>query len=669
VGIKIIMGSVAALGLEHDLVESLKTRQGSNERLRIFHKDEAWPDIIRHIKEHHDELDVVLLGAGVPDPVQMVQRIHAIDKFLSIIVLVNEKDILHTRRAIQFAPYIGDQVQCVVDSDLELILNSVMNSARTTRTRRHHTQLMSQINRSMFKTPARSSEMPHSPTHFDKLLDIAPVGIALMDPKGNILAWNKSAQQLSGLSEREAISSQFPSIFSLVGDELHTIVRRAGSSSQAITAEATRQRNGKVNYFEITVGNLDQEHSQNYMLVIQDITARHEDKIALVQAKQLAEASNEAKSRFLANMSHEIRTPIGAMLGFLDLLKQPGNSASDAHDYIATIDRNGHQLLRLIDDILDLSRIEAGKVNIVMARFSLMQLLADVQSMMNFKAEEKGLRFLINFLTGIPDHMVSDPVRMRQVLYNLIGNAIKFTEKGSVELNVSFARDALSFAVTDTGIGIADDQRSILFQPFMQADQTVARKFGGTGLGLALSRRLAEVLGGSLVLAQSQPQVGSTFVFSVPANTSGDFKLVGLEHLHKTSEADHQTKDDDSKFPLRHMRLLLVEDSADNRLLITRLLKGAGAEVDFATDGEAGVAKALSQHYDVVLMDVQMPICDGLEATRRLRKAGYSRPVIALTAHAMEEERKKSFIAGCTDHLTKPINRAVLIQTISRYKG
>jgi PAS domain S-box-containing protein len=663
------MGLVAALGLDQNLVETLRTRQGSSDNLRVFHKEDACPDIIRQIKEDHDELKVVLLGTGVPDPVQMVQRIHAIDKSLAVIVLVHEKDIAHTRRAFQFAPYIGDQVQCVPDHDLELILNSVMHSIRTTQARRHHAQLLSQINRSMHKAPARHSETLHAPHHFDKLLDIAPIGIALMDPKGNILAWNKSAQQLSGLSEREAISSQLQNIFSFVGDEdLHALVRRTIASSDPVTLEATRQRAGRIHYFEITVGNLGEEHKLNFMLVIQDITKRHEVQIALLQAKDQAEASNEAKSRFLANMSHEIRTPIGAMLGFLDLLKQPENSAADIQDYITTIDRNGHQLLRLIDDILDLSRIEAGKVNIIMSRFSLMQQLADVQSMMNLRAAEKGLQFQIKFLTGVPDFIVSDPVRMRQVLYNLIGNAIKFTAKGRVELGVSYAQERLTFAVTDTGIGISDEQRSLLFQPFMQADQTVARRFGGTGLGLALSRRLAEILGGSLELTESKPESGSTFVFSIPANTSGNHKLVTVERIHKDAESKHETEDNDSRFPLRHMRVLLVEDSADNRLLITRLLKGAGAEVDTAHDGEAGVEKALSQHYDAVLMDVQMPICDGLEATRRLRKTGYSRPVIALTAHAMEEERKKSFIAGCTDHLTKPINRAELLQTLRRYK-
>ncbi len=383
-------------------------------------------------------------------------------------------------------------------------------------------------------------------------------------------------------------------------------------------------------------------------------------------AKDQAEAASEAKSRFLANMSHEIRTPIGAMLGFLDLVKEPSTSPAELSEYVSAVDRNGQQLLRLIDDILDLSKIEAGKLDVHNARLSLRHLLSEINSVMGFRAREKGLYFNLKLVAEIPEFIESDIVRIRQILSNIIGNAIKFTEQGGVELCVDFDFRGLSITVNDTGIGLTQNQITKLFEPFMQADPAINRKFGGSGLGLALSRRLAQALGGTLDITQSELKSGSSFKLFLPVAAMSDTKFFVSESLAASTESS-QPAAYATQARLRGMRILLVEDSPDNQFLVSRILSGEGAKVEIAENGNDGIAKAIGSTFDVVIMDMQMPLCGGLEATKRLRDKGYDRPIVALTAHAMEDERRKAFAVGCTDYLTKPIDKPRLISVLTRY--
>ena len=236
---------------------------------------------------------------------------------------------------------------------------------------------------------------------------------------------------------------------------------------------------------------------------------------ALNSAKEEAEKANTLKTQFLANMSHEIRTPIGAILGFTDLMKNPSNPADENLKYMGIVERNSQQLLRLIDDILDLSKVEAGKMTVEKIEFSLVQVLADFLSIMSFKAAEKGIHFRFTIETLIPNIMCSDPVRIRQILTNIVGNALKFTDRGHVELSVAYENPILKFTVKDTGVGISKLQENHLFQPFSQADTSTTRRFGGTGLGLVLSRRISEALGGHLNLVRSSENTGSTFVIEI----------------------------------------------------------------------------------------------------------------------------------------------------------
>ncbi|HEX3999360.1 MAG TPA: PAS domain S-box protein [Pirellulales bacterium] len=413
-----------------------------------------------------------------------------------------------------------------------------------------------------------------------------------------------------------------------------------------------------------------EEQRTRYVAQLEDASTRIEEQSRAVHAaRERAEVANQTKSAFLANMSHEIRTPMTAILGYTDLLRE---SVTDDASRMAieTISRNGNHLLSIINDILDLSKIEAGKMTIESLRFSPRQLLADVQSLMQVRTQGKGIKLEVVQEGVLPETILTDPTRLRQILVNLVGNAVKFTESGGVKLAVRLVQQrapVLQWDVVDTGIGLTPEQQQSLFQPFTQADNSTVRKFGGTGLGLTISKRLAELLGGDVTVVESQMGVGTTFRLTI-----GTGPLDGIHLLQPTDSLaalpepprDRATA---IQFP-EGCRVLLAEDGPDNQRLISFVLKKAGAEVIVAENGQQAVelVAAAEQPFDVILMDMQMPIMDGYTATASLRRKGYTRPIIALTAHAMSGDREKCIAAGCNDYATKPINRLHLIQQVAR---
>ena len=381
------------------------------------------------------------------------------------------------------------------------------------------------------------------------------------------------------------------------------------------------------------------------------------------------DAATRSKSEFLANMSHEIRTPMTAIIGYTDLLLDPETTPGERHTHIHTIRRNGEHLLSVLNDILDLSKIEAGKMTIEKVRCSPSMIMVDVASLMRIRAKEKGLSLEIHYQTTIPETIESDPTRLRQILMNLVGNAIKFTTSGGIRIlarceDPQSGPETLTFEVVDTGIGMSDAHVAQLFQPFAQGDTSTTRRFGGTGLGLAICRRLAHILGGD-VLAQSSPGRGSSFRFWV---TTGP--LDGIQMLDNLSEAGRPEEwtEAPSKASSLGCSVLLAEDGFDNQLLISTHLKRAGASVTIAENGRIAVELALAKKpFEVILMDMQMPEMDGYAATSELRRRGYKGPIIALTAHAMSGDRERCLSAGCTDYLTKPISRAKLVATVAEH--
>jgi signal transduction histidine kinase/DNA-binding NarL/FixJ family response regulator/HPt (histidine-containing phosphotransfer) domain-containing protein len=389
------------------------------------------------------------------------------------------------------------------------------------------------------------------------------------------------------------------------------------------------------------------------------------------KAKEAAEAASVAKSQFLANMSHEIRTPLTAILGFAENLLDVAMGDHERRIAIKTILRNGEHLLEIINGVLDLSKIEAGRLDVELLRVSPAQLAADVVSIMRVRADAKGLPLHLKFDGVMPETILSDPTRLRQVLLNLVGNAIKFTESGRVELAVALMTDdagkpQMRFKITDTGIGMTPEQTARLFQPFTQADGSTTRKFGGTGLGLAISRPLTRMLGGDVTVA-SVPGLGTVFTVVIDPGPLDSVRLLENPSEALAGEPEYAVTDLSSVKLSAH--ILLAEDSPDNQVLISSFLRKLGAVVDIADDGRKAVemaqaAQRYATAFDIVLMDMQMPELDGYEATRKLRQEGFVQPIIALTANAMGGDQQKCLDAGCSDYASKPLNRLRLVSQI-----
>jgi signal transduction histidine kinase len=389
----------------------------------------------------------------------------------------------------------------------------------------------------------------------------------------------------------------------------------------------------------------------------------------LAAARVAAEAANRAKSEFLANMSHEIRTPMTAIVGYAELLRDeilkaemPGAPV----EFVDAILSNTEHLLGLLNDILDMSKIESGQLEVEHLGCNPWEIVHNVAAMMRAPAKAKGLTLSIEHVGPIPETIQSDPLRLRQILANLIGNAIKFTASGGVHVAVELVRDEpknpmLRFEVTDTGIGMLSETIGKLFDRFSQADTSTTRRYGGSGLGLAISKRLAVMLGGDITV-RSESGRGSTFTVTIQTGSLDGVQLMANPQL---ATAPERMRKKPGKIASGE-RILLAEDCTDNQRIVSLILTNAGFQVTVAENGQIACDKAMTalkegNPYDMILMDMQMPIMEGHEATRRLRAAGYNRPIVALTAHATVDDRKKCLEAGCDFYVTKPINRSELL--------
>ncbi|HIJ57253.1 MAG TPA: PAS domain S-box protein [Deltaproteobacteria bacterium] len=408
-----------------------------------------------------------------------------------------------------------------------------------------------------------------------------------------------------------------------------------------------------------------------YHGIIRDITESKQMLEELREAKEAAEAANLAKSQFLATMSHEIRTPMNAIIGMADLLKETPLT-SEQRKYVTVFGSAGENLLNIIDDVLDITRVESGQLSLEFKAFNLKHIIDNVRDVLTIQAQEKGLEITYHISPEVPVTLTGDSVRLRQILINLVGNAIKFSKLGCVTMEIKTqhrqpvkqdnGKIELLFSVTDTGPGIPPNKLDLIFDNFTQVDSSTTREHGGTGLGLSISKRLVEIMGGS-IWVDSQMGKGSTFYFTVIFLTQTETPK---------SPDDAITDGKKEQVDLKPVQILLVEDTIDNQLLVKSYLKMTPYQIDIAENGLEAVKMFPLKKYDLVLMDIQMPVMDGYTATKEIRmweirQNAKVTPILALTAFATHEDAQKSLAAGCTDHLTKPIKKAKLLETIKTY--
>lgn len=393
---------------------------------------------------------------------------------------------------------------------------------------------------------------------------------------------------------------------------------------------------------------------------------------SLISRNESLREADALKNEFLANMSHEIRTPMTAILGYSDVLLDESTTEDERKTAVKTIQKNGTHLLELINDILDLSKIEAGKLDIELQSVRPALVVRDVLELVHIRAEERGNTLSCEIDGEIPATITTDSVRLKQSLLNLVGNAVKFTENGSIRVVMKYLPEAeqLQFDVIDTGIGMTPEQLGKIFSQFGQADSSTTRLYGGTGLGLTITKRIAELLGGE-VSVKSEAEKGSQFTLNISTGTIQDVPMISTIGGQETYQKKQVTSDN---LPEIKGDVLVVEDGPYNQRLVSFILKKAGANVFLAENGEEGFEAAMEawkdrNPYGVILMDMQMPVMDGYTATKLLREAGYPFPIIALTAHAMIQDIEKCLDAGCDHYLSKPIDRSEFLNTIASCIG
>jgi len=496
------------------------------------------------------------------------------------------------------------------------------------------------------------------------------------DNQGIIIHWNSQAENTFGWTKKEALGEDLSNLIiplsyrqRHINGFKHFLTLGKGEISNKRLELIGLKKNGDEFPIELSVTPIKSNESFIFYGFVRDITERIKTLEQLQLAKEQAESANYAKSAFLANMSHEIRSPLTAILGFTELLMDTLIDDKTKKGFHDVINRNGELLLNLINEILDLSKVESGKLSVDFQNCCLKELVTDIISTLKLKATQKGIKLEIYYSDGIPEFINTDPQRLKQILFNIIGNSIKFTDEGGIVINISTINKAskltqLIFTVKDSGIGISNEERDKLFLSFSQVDTSLTRKFGGTGLGLALSKRFAKLLGGDIELRESIKGQGSTFTITIDPcishNQNGVFKVMTPSPYNDTPQTNTR---------IDGVKILLTEDSVDNQFLISQILSKAGADVEIAENGKVAIEKSKNMKFDIFLIDIQMPVMDGYSTIAELRKNGIREPMIALTANALREDRERSLLNGFNEHISKPINKNNLIKIINNFRN
>ena len=535
-------------------------------------------------------------------------------------------------------------------------------------------------------------------TAFDTLAE----GLMVVDPDGRLVLANRALAEVTGLEAESLIGRSASELPWVRGAKDSQADAPAGPDSGWIDdPDAQREREALVLPWMLALkdGRLHSGHVMyltdaqgkrrtfmvncspipggsgpaGVLVSFDDVTELEEKEIELRAARDAAQDANRAKSDFLANMSHEIRTPMNAILGFTEILRRAGpQGAADAQKYLNIIHGSGKHLLELINDILDLSKVEAGRLEVERLPCEVHQVVLDVAKIMAVKADEKGIGLRVSFEGPLPREASTDPHRLRQVITNLVGNAIKFTAKGEVRISLRMdpapGSTLMQIDVADSGIGIPADRLESIFEPFVQAEASTTRTYGGTGLGLTISRRFARALGGN-VYATSEPGKGSVFHVSIDAGALEGAAWLSVEELEARREQGAAAAGEHVTWVFPSRKILVVDDGRENRELLRVVLGDAGLDMVEAENGAIGLERAAEHDPDLILMDIQMPVMDGITATKTLRQRGFTKPVLALTANAMKGFEREIEQGGFTGHMTKPIDIDALLARMAQLLG
>jgi PAS domain S-box-containing protein len=526
--------------------------------------------------------------------------------------------------------------------------------SRMQRIARPQGDVVLEVNRDITTIEEAEQAVAEAAAHVKAIVDTAVDGIITIDERGSIESFNPAAERIFGHANREILGKEISLLMPELAGDLSAVVGEDGGTRETVG----RRRDGAEFPIELGLSVTAAGSTRFYTCLVRDASARKEAERALVEAKNAADAANRAKSEFLANMSHEIRNPMTGIMGYADILLARLEDRG-AVECVRTIKDSGQYLLQIINDLLDLAKIEAQGLQLEKEEVHLPTFLTDVYTLMEGAARAKGLPLSLRYDGVIPYEIESDSKRLRQILINLLGNAIKFTDRGGVELAVRYDVEIgeLQFYVSDSGIGMTQEQQQNLFQPFSQGDSSMTKTYGGTGLGLAITKRLVEALEGRIGVTSVAGQ-GSTFEVSLPVRVLSGSAFRSIEISPKTPQ----------RLRMAGVRVMIVEDQPDIRRLMEYFIAEAGGAVRTFNGGEAAL-RAVEQRpddFDVILMDIQMPRLDGYETTRRIRALGFTKPIIAVTAGAMAGDQAKCFAAGCSDYVTKPIEMAKLLESIMR---